>query len=670
MTRPRTVTLEFLRHGPPHNQLLSPLTQYLALCGNHSAATVRMPFEQQQLIVRLNALVYRDSAETRQLQLTDTGQILGGILADVPGLIAELADLRAEESPLIHLRLILSASELALLPFELANAPDGFPGAGQPIALQAQSPICITREVRRVSNTKFHWPGTPRILFAAAAPPSVGPIPLEEHLLALRRVIDPWVDDYQHEMASGSDYAKLGREIRPVVEPHLVILPQASVSTIQAACAETDFTHVHILAHGVQLPGEEKRYGLALHADDDPNGTDIVDGVRLATLLRTYRTGGVTTLSGPAVVTLASCQGGQQGSVVGAGASIAHALHEGGIPLVVAAQFPISFRASVLMAEVLYEGLLWGNDPRTLLNDLRWQLKAKLPETHDWASLVAYAALPTNIRSQLLDVRIGQAHRSINSALKFMDEVTDAMIQSSKLKDRTTRGTGDGSKKSLQNPQEEMNRARKKKDRAVERLKALECETTTQRSLIYGLLASTEKRDAKIIFFAAHQTNTGTGQSSDSGEMTVRQCLIRARDYYKKAFEADKSQNWALVQEICLHAILDGPAAIDGAAWTTARFLSEGSLYLRNRKQVIWAHSNLIELFLLGWLRPDLCTNAECRTKALYHAEQLSKVAAGTFDLYSARRQIERYSEWFQDYESIQALVPLAKEVLEVLPTD
>jgi hypothetical protein len=31
----RTITLELLRHGPAHNQLLSPLTPCLALCENH-----------------------------------------------------------------------------------------------------------------------------------------------------------------------------------------------------------------------------------------------------------------------------------------------------------------------------------------------------------------------------------------------------------------------------------------------------------------------------------------------------------------------------------------------------------------------------------------------------------------------------------------------------------
>ena len=54
----RTITLELLRHGPAHNQLLSPLTQYLALCENHSAVTVHVPFEHNQFLYRHRALSY------------------------------------------------------------------------------------------------------------------------------------------------------------------------------------------------------------------------------------------------------------------------------------------------------------------------------------------------------------------------------------------------------------------------------------------------------------------------------------------------------------------------------------------------------------------------------------------------------------------------------------
>src|SRR5215208_1217024 len=54
----RTITLELLRHGPAHNQLLSPLTPYLALCENHGAVTLNVPFEHNQFLHRLDALGY------------------------------------------------------------------------------------------------------------------------------------------------------------------------------------------------------------------------------------------------------------------------------------------------------------------------------------------------------------------------------------------------------------------------------------------------------------------------------------------------------------------------------------------------------------------------------------------------------------------------------------
>jgi hypothetical protein len=56
----RTVTLELLRHGPAHNQLLSPLTPYLALCGNHDAETVHVGFEHVQMVRRMRGLRYQD----------------------------------------------------------------------------------------------------------------------------------------------------------------------------------------------------------------------------------------------------------------------------------------------------------------------------------------------------------------------------------------------------------------------------------------------------------------------------------------------------------------------------------------------------------------------------------------------------------------------------------
>src|ERR1044072_576780 len=240
----RTITLELLRHGTAHNQLLSPLTPYLALCENHAAVTLHVPFEHNQFLHRLSALGYKLQDESRLFQLNDTARVLGEILAAIPGLTAESNKEDRSEERLTHLRLIISASELALLPFELALSPNGLPGSGQPLLLQPQMPICLTREIRRVTGEQIQWPRNPKILFIAAAPGEVGPIPLEAHLLVLRRLINPWVKYYPE----GNEKMRRDR-----VEEHLHFLPDASIEAIEDACASGKFTHIHILAHGREV---------------------------------------------------------------------------------------------------------------------------------------------------------------------------------------------------------------------------------------------------------------------------------------------------------------------------------------------------------------------------------------------------------------------------------
>jgi hypothetical protein len=636
----RTVTLELLRHGPPHNQLISPITQYLALCGNHPATTLQLPFEHKQLLNHLNALEYKgrgsqDEAETREFQLQDTGELMGEILAEVPGLIAELAGSTSPEDQLTHLRLILSASELALLPFELANSPNGFPGAGQNLALQAQMPLCITREVRRVGNEHFHWPDTPTILFIAAAPDGVAPIPLESHLLALRKVIDPWVRYYDEN--DPADFKKK-------IEEHLVVLPHADVDQIQAACASCGFTHVHVLAHGVEMKkAGENRYGLALHSTGGRAEPDTVDGARLATLLRTPDRQG--RMCGPAVVTLASCESANQGSVVGAGASIAHALHEAGIPLVVGSQFPLSFQASVLLVEVLYERLLRGADPRALLYELRMQLKSRVKETHDWASLVVYAALPPTLGAQLSQVRMTQARRSINAAMDHADSAirTLSLILQENRRPGSTPPPGlplAGSSPAVAVNETSLAEARRKIEAAKQWLAQVAPATPEEQAKIHALLASTNKREAEILFRAGRGT-------TETAQWTT--LLSASRDEYRKTFEADMSSNWALVQDLVLTAVLEGPEQVSPEKWVTACTLAEMDLYHQDQKRVAWAHGSLIELHLLALVMAPSpfypAPEPACKT-AEEHAQKLNRVRERS-EIYTTRRQILRYVEWF-----------------------
>lgn len=86
----RNVKLELLRSGPANNQLLSPLTPYLALCGADGPVTVTMPFEHGQLLTRLDRLRYeiegREVAPSqREAEAREIGEALGRVLAQVPG---------------------------------------------------------------------------------------------------------------------------------------------------------------------------------------------------------------------------------------------------------------------------------------------------------------------------------------------------------------------------------------------------------------------------------------------------------------------------------------------------------------------------------------------------------------------------------------------------------
>ncbi len=538
----RTVTLEILRHGPPSNQLLSPLTRYLALCGNHPAETLELPYEHSQFLLRLQSLQYKDDDKTREMQLTETGKELGRLLSEIPGLVRELGD-STQDQGMTHLRLILSANELSLLPFELLQSPNGFPGPGQPLVLQTDAPVCITREVRRIREQRLRWDREPKILFAAAAPPGLADVPLWSNLLALRQAVSPWVLPYDPDDPE---------EIKKSVGAHLTVLPNADARSIEEACSTGKYTHVHILAHGVPYTKrEDRRYGIALHDSRDPNRMDIVEGDRLATLLRAQEDRGKCRLSRPDVVTLASCESGQVGSVVGAGASVAHALHEAGIPLVVASQFPLSFDGSVLMIKLLYEGLLSGEDPRCLIDNLRRQLRVRVPKTHDWASVVAYASFPENLEDELSQLRIIQAKRALSAALKHASEAVEEMsartakfaIKRGRRWDRSK----DAPTAALALPREKVDKAKARMADLFKIEKAPE-----NRVSLLGQLASAEKQEAEILARAAHHElfahyYEGELEDTKTTDLTnARTGLERSRCYYEEAFEVDPSQSWCL----------------------------------------------------------------------------------------------------------------------------
>ncbi len=664
----RTITLELLRHGPAHNQLMSPLTPYLALCENHEAATLHLPLEHQQLLHRLRALSYRLGEESRQFQLHDTARLLADLLAAVPGLAAELnagasTDGSGNAAPLaVHLRLVLSASELALLPFELALAPPGCPGAGQPLLLQPHSPLCITRETRRFAETTVRWPQETRVLMVAASPAGVEPVPALAHLLALRGRLQPWIGSPDQ------------------VDRHLSLITDASLDAVAQACAEQAFTHVHILAHGAEYSdGQQTRHGLLLHAADDPGRSDTVSGERLASALRSVRRGGSGAVSCPAVVTLASCNSAAVGNVTGIGASIAHALHQGGIPMVIASQFPLSFGGSVRMVEALYEGLLWGDDPRALLIDLRRQLHTQFPASHDWASLTAYSSLPADFDSHLARAQIQRAMASINVALDGADALVARLAATDGEADAAAEMSA--SAEAAAAIDSAIDQVRK----AKQRLQLLSGRRADQRVRIRGLLASTDKREAEL----SHERSrrTADAQQCEALREAMWSALARARQQYFGCQQAEPTSYWT-TQYLSLQTVLrlagrDAPRGLQAGGpqaecglWQLAEGLALHDLNGGDPPVRIWALGNLIELYLLAPAIAGLPPrDAGWRALAVDHAEQLLSAAAERpFEVFSTRRQVQRYRGWYAalaaDGQSWPAeLLASAADIAALLPS-
>ena len=650
----RKVTLELLRHGPPHNQLLSPLTEYLGLCGNHQSVTVRVPYEHNQFLARHESLNYGELShgeseqerQRRETELKLTAGEMSAILAGVPGLIAELSD-KDKKVELTHFEIVMSASELALLPFELADAPDGFPGTGTTLTLQNDSPLCLTRRVRRVDNDRFEWPKKVKILFAASSPPGLPPVPFKAHLAALRQVLGPWI-------------RRAGDSVTPreALIEHLTVLPKASARLIRKELSTGEYTHLHILAHGVKYKeGYDERFGLALHDDRDPTRADHVSSKRLATSVhpfedRDYR------LGKPAVVTLASCHGAGQGSVVGAGASVAHTLHESGIPLVVSSQFPLSFAGSVMMVEHLYQGLLWGTDPRPLLNDLRRRLESEVPQTHDWASLVTYAAFPIDFERQLAELCFAQAKRAIETAFYYVDWNREVWFNP----DASLSGRPDEQPPELY--VEFLERLARAKDKLGQLVRqdqrhlqehGYPCLRPEVGGWVRGLLASTAKREAEVQL-----------RDPRSEEGLWMETLSNAQQRYAEAFEADRTQVWALAQEVTLALVLAIRRGKDEKTWKeklrrrwwAAYGLFHRQLESRDQQQSVWAHSNLIELYMV-WL--FVCRESDHPKRRSFRREYarakeriaehtsalLTMVEDDDKEIRSRRRQSERFVSFF-----------------------
>jgi len=619
--RIRTVRLEFLRHGPSNNQLLSRITPYLALCGDHGAETITVPLDHRDFLLEQRVLRYQDGLAVRAAHLRRVGELLADVLGQVPGLVAAIGR-PGLEPELVHLELVLSPAELALLPFEASLAPRGLLASGSELLTHPEQRIALSRNTRRARHHHAWYTRPAKILIACASPPGVPKVPSLAHVAAIRAAFAPWVRP-PAEGQTGDNATEA-----------ITVLENATLPALRAACAQGRFTHVHLLAHGKGIPevGGE-RFGLVLHPDRADETEQVVDGSLLLNALRTLGSDGELTC--PEVVSIAACDAGNVGSVIMQGASLAHVLHDGGIPLVVASQFPLSFEGSVVLAESLYTGLLRGADPRQVLHDVRRALHGLSDRTHDWASLVAYADFPEGLEAQVERNRRDRATDAAGAVLKR----TDAEVVA-------RRSPPEGWEADL--------------DRCVRWLadELPEGDEPNQRwrqGEIYGRLASIEKRRAQL------------RQKLQATPEQVRGANVAALTYYRRGFGRCPWSHWLAVQCLFLEARLDQPDS--QALLAPTRELANLALAHAEPAEQAWARGTLTELELLQiFLRrgDEAARQLALRAAQAHLAGMIELMGLHSFHVLSTRRQLRRYQLWWG--ESFPDFSKLAATLADGLP--
>ncbi|MCE5334497.1 MAG: CHAT domain-containing protein [Desulfobacteraceae bacterium] len=603
------IKLELLRPGPAHNQLLSPLTTYIALVGNEGPVTVHFPFEHRQLLNRLEQMRYFTPSgpvppSQRESEVRNIGELLGDVLGNVPALLSEIGKAKAGGKGLVHLRLSLSAFELALVPFEFVIAPEGFPGSGSPLFLQSLTPITLTREVRRGRPLPVQWNRAPRILFAFACPQGLAPVPAQDHLNALRRAVEPWVKWKANPMD------RLGE-----VKSLITVLPNATLEKIREAC-EGGFTHVHILAHGApfEIAGD-RRYGVVLCSENSTSGMDVVDGERLAIALTAKGPEGAPR-NRPTFLSLATCDAGNTGSVLTPGGSIAHELHAAGIPWVIASQFPLTMHASSIAAEVLYSQLLRGDDPRSVLYEVRQRLRTGSAGTHDWAGIVAYASVPWDFERQVEAFRNRQRRTCLD--LQF---------------DKAEQEEFDGIESLYQTIRRDL--------------------TAWVGSLPPS--ASHKELSERLGMCGASEKRMGILFDRNNDIDRARVAYTAALEHYGKALEADPLNHWVTAQFLSIRAVLavkegvrqeviDSLRLKYGDWWVAARQIARWQLRSASKDERAWALGTLAELEMLGVIYGTGFDKQKAMGQIEQYCTALCENAGnGSFPVFSTRRQFERY---------------------------
>ncbi|MCB1744995.1 MAG: CHAT domain-containing protein, partial [Gammaproteobacteria bacterium] len=562
----RAHTVEFLRFGDPTG-VLRLSDRYLRSIDASPIAEVAFPIPQERLERGLTALDYDNFA--RAVDAAHKDRILAvadRFIADLGGYLQDfvLGPLRPAAGRITQVDVVTPSLELAQLPFEFLE--------------ERLDELVVTRRVRQP------WPlppvvddDSPKILYAWAAPKRRLGVPYEAHRTCLidlltRRGIDP--------------------------EQALVEVGEATIQTIAAAFERHPrLTHVHILAHGIgparaaPEPGEPIDLEappppptcLALGANDN---LQRCSPEQLAALFQSLR-------ARPASVTLASC-GGAEIDPIRSGATLAHAVHAAGVPIVIASQLALTKPGSQELLSTFLAGYIDGVDPRLCLRDCRRRLREHLDQTYyDRVAVVGFVHLSADFQTRLQRRRLRRAFAGLALASRNAE---DRLRTASAGLDPT-------------GPDAMQHEAIESARHAFESIRAdLTTYARTQslgsalRAELRGLQASACKREAEAAWALSRclsepQRGHWLGHS--------QQMLRDAGAAYLDAARISRDHHWSWVQWLALQAVLHGDLRPWRLDWCTALSAARDATSVATDSTSIglgiaWGHGSVCELQLLA----------------------------------------------------------------------
>lgn len=238
-------------------------------------------------------------------------------------------------------------------PWELLRQP----GTPEFLALSRRRPVIRYLAVpRAVYASPQAW--TLRILAVAANP-------RHEHLCSL---------DLTRELRN------LHTAIGPTSNLEIVRPAAPTFAALRQACFEQECHALHFMGHGGSVPGREERV-LFFEADDgsaDPvRGTDLVNKLADFPTLR--------------LVLLNACESATLPDGTGDPLTgVASSLVLGGMPAVVAMQFPLSDEAAIAFSRTFYQRLAAGDPVDAAVAEGRQAIHSADPEGIEWAAPVLF----------------------------------------------------------------------------------------------------------------------------------------------------------------------------------------------------------------------------------------------------------------------------------------